>query len=155
MINGVRTFNRMQLHYLLQSSAPDSKKLSKKSDFVWKYIIGFNLGITGTHTFVWKIVIGMFWAALPYELQKILPVLVQLPKTMVLHIERSVPIKNTMNFGPQMSTCANSHFFRKCSLSRIWHLNPNFTIWIFKAYNQNGTNYYVAWWKILFDLKKK
>ena len=28
-------------------SDPNSKKVSKKSDFVWKYIIGFHLLITG------------------------------------------------------------------------------------------------------------
>ena len=36
-----------------------------------------------------------------------------LSKTLVLHIRKNLPNKINMNFGPPMSTCANSDFFLK------------------------------------------
>ena len=39
-----------------------------------------------------------------------------LPKALVLHIKKTLPSKIDMNFGPSMSTDANSDFF-----SEIFH----------------------------------
>ena len=62
--------------------------------------------------------ISKFWAVLPYELQKNLAFSDQytlprpnLPKIMVLHIRKTLSNKINMNFGPPMSTSANSDFF--------------------------------------------
>ena len=122
---------RVILSWLRTTQWSDSKKIVQNIRFCLKIYHGLQFihHRSLKSTFVWKIAIFLFSSnqqvlgCLPLWITKIWHFSDQytlprpnLPKIMVLHIRKTLSNKINMNFGPPMSTSANSDFF-----SEIFH----------------------------------